>query len=28
MASAEGVVKSKDANLLKENGGGIKITKG
>ena len=30
MASAEGIVKSKDANLLKENGGfgGIEITKG
>ena len=30
MASAEGIVKSKDVNLLKENGsfGGIEITKG
>ena len=30
MASAEGIVKSKDANVLKENGGfrGIEITKG
>ena len=28
MASAEGIVRSKDANLLKENGGGIEITKG
>ena len=30
MASAEGIVKSKDANLLKGNGGfgGIEITKG
>ena len=30
MASAEGIVKSKDANLLKEDGGfgGIEITKG
>jgi len=28
MVSGEGIIKSKDTNLLKENGGGIEITKG